>query len=183
MRRSEDASAGVDLIAIKHFASTASDSTRRERQYSICSRRDSAAFTSIASAQPSAAATASCSAAPREGEAARFVAVCESASRVVLWSLALRGGRGLTLLLYLAYMHTRYTAGEVRDADRSVRTAASDRCCNGTPSLRPAATKPQEQHRLGSTATQPLTRPLRRADYQRPARAASLGSTASTLQP
>ena len=50
MRRSEDASAGVDLIAIKHFASTASDSTRRERQYSICSRRDSAAFTSNASA-------------------------------------------------------------------------------------------------------------------------------------
>jgi len=53
----------------------------------------SAAFTSIASAQSSAAATAACSAAPGEGEAARFVAVCESASRVVLWSLALRGGR------------------------------------------------------------------------------------------
>ena len=40
----------VDLIASEQFASTASGSTRREPQYSTCSRR--AAFASIASAQP-----------------------------------------------------------------------------------------------------------------------------------
>ena len=48
--RSEDTSADVDLIASEQFASTASGSTRREPQYSTCSRR--AAFASIASAQP-----------------------------------------------------------------------------------------------------------------------------------
>ena len=48
--RSGDTSADVDLIASEQFASTASGSTRREPQYSTCSRR--AAFASIASAQP-----------------------------------------------------------------------------------------------------------------------------------